>query len=75
MKMVWERTQTTSNFKTASNSFKAKREKGEGKPFPCIPAPLNPWQDCQSWYMCHICILVYFHVFVCSLLLQCMFEV
>jgi len=42
MKKVLERTQNTSNFKTASNSFKAKREEGERKPFPCVPAPLNP---------------------------------
>jgi len=32
-------------------------------------------QDCQSWYIRHVYILVYFHVFVCSVLLRCMFEV
>jgi len=32
-------------------------------------------QQCQSWHIHHLYILVHFHVFVCSLLLRCMFEV
>jgi len=32
-------------------------------------------QGCQSWYIRHVYVLVYFHVFVCSLLLRCMFKV
>jgi len=39
-KRVWEHTQKSSHFKTASTDFKAKHEKGVGTPFPRVPAPL-----------------------------------
>jgi len=31
-------------------------------------------QDCQSWYIRHVYVLVYLHVFVRFLLQRCMFE-
>jgi len=37
--------------------------------------PLVIRQDYQNCYIRHIYILVHFHIFVCSLLLRCMFEV
>jgi len=41
-KKVWARTQNPSYFKTASNSFQSKHEKGVGTPFPRVPVPLHP---------------------------------
>jgi len=61
--------------KQLQTHFKAKYEKGVRTPFPRVPAPLHPWQECQSWYIRHVYILVHFHVFVCSSLLRCMLEV
>jgi len=40
-KMVWERTQQTSHFKTASNTFQSKTRKGVETLFPRVPAPLH----------------------------------
>jgi len=40
-KKVWERTQKIAILKQLPTHFKAKREKGVGKPFPRPTTPLN----------------------------------
>jgi len=40
-KNVWECFQK--NSQQLQTHFKAKREKGEGTPFPRVPAPLHTW--------------------------------